>query len=103
LSDQELAALAAATKSLLDSHNLTARAEMAALRASVEALETELREVRATVKVLPGEVHASAASMVQTLGANLGNALPEAVRAAAERHFMKMALARGMAIEGTAS
>jgi hypothetical protein len=81
---------------MLDARDLTARAEMAELRASVASMETELRELGAQVKVLPGEVHASTAAMVKTLGNSLSTALPDAVRAAAERHFMRMAVERGM-------
>lgn len=80
------------------------------MRASVEALQTEAQDLRAKVAVLPGAMHAASARLVQTLGASLGNALPDAVQAAAERTFERMVTTRAaeleqraMPAEGTAS
>jgi hypothetical protein len=63
-------------------------------RATCEALQAELRDLRATVKAMPSEMHSSTARMVTTSGASLGDALPDAVRAAAERHVERMLTTR---------
>jgi hypothetical protein len=85
LSDSEVGALAAAVKDLLDQRDITLRTQLADMRATCEALQTEVQELRVKVAVLPGEVHAASARMMTSIGASLGNALPDAVSRAAER------------------
>ena len=99
MTDDEIKALASATKAMFDQRDLTMRTELASMRASVEALETEVRDLRAQVKCMPAEMHSSAMRMVSTLGASLGAALPDAVRSAAQQHVERMLTTRAMPSE----
>jgi hypothetical protein len=99
MTDDEIAAIAAATKALFDQRDLTMRTELASMRATVEALETEVRDLRAIVAALPAETHSATMRLVSTLGASLGNALPSAVQAAAERTFERMVTTRAAELE----
>ena len=44
MEDSEIAAIAAATKALFDQRDLTMRAEMASMRATVDSMEAEMRD-----------------------------------------------------------
>jgi hypothetical protein len=101
MTDADLSALAAATKAMFDARDLTMRVEMAELRASVASMETELRDVRAESKTMRTDAHAFTMRAIATLGTTLSAALPAAVREAAERHIVRLAVQRAMPTEGT--
>jgi uncharacterized protein YlxW (UPF0749 family) len=103
MSDDEIKAMATAVKDLLDQRDVTLRTQLADMRATCEALQTEVQALRVKVAVLPSEAHAAAARMVQTLGASLGAALPDAVGRAADRVFeRRMATTRAAELEHAA-
>jgi hypothetical protein len=100
MNDDEIRAMAAAVKDLLDQRDITLRTELADMRATCEALQTEVQDLRVKVAVLPGEVHAASARMMTSIGASLGNALPDAVSRAADRIFeRRMATTHAAAVE----
>lgn len=99
MTDDQIRAIASATKALFDQRDLTMRTELASMRATVEALETEVRDLRANVKALPVEMHSSTMRMVATMGEKLGAELPAAVRDAAERHLVRLTVQRAMPTE----
>jgi uncharacterized protein YlxW (UPF0749 family) len=76
MNDDQIQALAAAVREMLDARDIQQRTQVADLRATVEALQSEVQDLRAKVAVLPAEMHAASARMVQTLGASLGAACP---------------------------
>jgi hypothetical protein len=99
VTDQEISAMAHAVRDLLDQRDIGLKAQLADARASVEALQTELQELRAKVAVLPGQMSDIAQRMVQTIGTSLGDALPGAVQLAAERTYRRMVSTSGVPSE----
>lgn len=91
MTDDEVRAVAAAVKTLLDQRDITLRTELADTRATCEALHAEVQELRAKVAVLPSAMREDSASLMRTVGDKLGAALPAAVEAAAGRIFERRA------------
>lgn len=99
MTDQEIASMAQAVRSLLDERDIALRMELASMRSALEESQAEVQTLRAKVAVLPSELHASTVSTVKTIIGPLAAAIPGAVQASAERQFLKMAMERGMPTE----
>ena len=71
MTDDQLTALAQATKAMFESRDLIMRSEMASMRGTVEGLEAQVRDLTEQVKVLPAEARTTVERAMRTLSETL--------------------------------